>query len=375
MKNVANKVLILIVLVWTQFTLAQDVQELYDEAKSALLNGDYQTALVRVSTARAQIESNPNLDPNGAFKDRLLPKIANAANSMANIVQALEALYISSQSALEFPELTPSIESVNAYTRQARDASEQLLTKRDSIIAAFELDSEFQTGVRNSPVFKQIEQFASVGIVDRLSANFTRIFLVLSDSIKSINSKYATLAANVEKMKKTARANKAERQKLEDQLAVLSKERLSYMNAISEILVGEAIPENQEIRMVLTEQNLDTVFSNVILSEIQRIETVGPVDSVAFKEMLSNYERIKNYNQIFARNAITADQSDLLARYEAAIRNVQVVQPSVSKYILYGAFAVFAVIIIFALVKVIGARKKTTPTDAPPEQTDTEPKN
>jgi hypothetical protein len=365
MKNAVSKLLILVVLLWAQFVLAQDVQELYDAAKQALLNGDYITALTKISDAKAQIEMDPNLDPNGVFKNKLLPKIENAANAMANIASALEELYNSTQTELVFPDVSPFTEVVNQYTQQAKTASEQLLAKRDSILANYELDPEFREALRNNPAFKQIEQLASAGIVEKLSQKFTEFVLVLTDSINAINSRYQTIVANLEKMKKAATANKAERKKLEEQLAALSQERTNYMNAISEILMGETAAKNDQIQMILMDKNLDNVFSSAISSEIQRVEAISEVDSVGYRELLNNYDRMKKYNEIFAKNSVTGDQSALLERYEAAIKNVKVVQPAGRNYLLYLAIVVAGLILIFVIYKIVVSLKTKKAKDKP----------
>lgn len=370
MKNAVSKLLCLVILLWAPFALAQDVQQLYDAAKGALLNGDYITALTKISDAKAQIVMDPKLDPNGVFENKLLPKIENAANAMANIASALEELYNATQTELVFPELAPSVAAVNQYTQQAKNTSEQLLAKRDSILASYELDPEFREALRNNPVFRQIEQLASAGIVERLSQKFTGFVLVLTDSINAINSRYQTITANLEKLKKAATASRAERKKLEEQLTALSQERTSYMNAISEILMGETAAKNDQIQMILMDKNLDNVFSGAITSEIQRVEAIGEVDSVGYKELLNNYDRMKKYNEIFARNNVTGDQTALLARYEAAIKNVKIIQPARRNYLLYLAVAVAGLILIFVIYKIVVSLKKKRPKDMPPDQAD-----
>ncbi len=289
MKNAVSKLLLVIALLWAPFVLAQDVQELYDAAKQSLLNGDYQAALDKISEAKDQIAMDPNVDPNGVFKNKLLPKIENTANAMISIANALEELFNSTQNELVFPDLSPSVEAVNQYTLQAKNVSEQLLAKRDSILSSYELDPEFRNAMSNAPSFKQVEQLAAVGIVEKLSDKFTALAVVLTDSINSISSQYKIAEANLEKMKKSAAASNAERKKLEKQLADLSQERLNYMNAISEILMGETAATTDQMQMVLLDQDLDTVFGNAIESEIKRVEAMGPVDSVAYKEVMKNY--------------------------------------------------------------------------------------
>ncbi|MCU0645262.1 MAG: hypothetical protein MUC94_13525 [bacterium] len=369
MKNAISKLLILVVLLWTQSVMAQDIQDIYDSAKASLLDGNYITALTKISDAKAQIVMDPQLDPNGVFNTRLLPKLEATANSMANIGSALEALYNTAQTESIFPDLSPSLEAVNQYSQYARNTSEQLIAKRDSILSSFELDPEFRDALRNTPAFKQIEQFASAGIVEMLSEKFTDIVLVLTDSINSINFQYETVVANLEKMKKSATASKAERKKLEDQLAALSQERTNYMTAISEILVGETSAKNDQVQMILMDKNLDNVFYSAITSEIQRVEAIGEVDSVGYRELQKNYDRMKKYNEIFAKNNVTGDQSALLARYEAAIKNVKVIQPAQPNYLLYFGIAAAGLILIYVIYKIVASAKKTKTKDKPMEQT------
>lgn len=368
MKSAMSKLMIFAVLLTAQVISAQDIQELYEGAKHALLNGNYQAALDRVAQAQKQIAGDSNLDPNGVFKNRLLPKIENTANTMAAMVKALEELYRSTQAALVFPDLSPSREAVDQFTLQAKNTGEQLLTQRDRIVSGDELDPEFRDALRKTPQFKQIEQLASIGIIEKLSQKLSALVGTLTDSIKSINDRYNATASSLEKMKKSAAAGKAEQEKLEKQLAMLSQERLNYMMTISEMLVGEATEENQQVRMLLTDENIDNVFSNVIVAEIERIRTLTEVDSAGYKELMANYERIKNYNQIFVKNTVTKDQSALLANYETAIRNVRVVVPDKSRLILYLAISVGVVILLFIVlrVRVIFTSRKEKPQKPQP---------
>lgn len=369
MKSAMSKLMIFAVLLTAQVISAQDIQELYEGAKHALLNGNYQAALDRVAQAQKQIAGDSNLDPNGVFKNRLLPKIENTANTMAAMVKALEELYRSTQAALVFPDLSPSREAVDQFTLQAKNTGEQLLTQRDRIVSGDELDPEFRDALRKTPQFKQIEQLASIGIIEKLSQKLSALVGTLTDSIKSINDRYNATASSLEKMKKSAAAGKAEQEKLEKQLAMLSQERLNYMMTISEMLVGEATEENQQVRMLLTDENIDNVFSNVIVAEIERIRTLTEVDSAGYKELMANYERIKNYNQIFVKNTVTKDQSALLANYETAIRNVRVVVPDKSRLILYLAISVGVVILLFIVlrVRVIFTSRKEKPQKPQPQ--------
>lgn len=369
MKNAASKLVILIVLLWAQLAVAQDVQEIYDSAKGALLKGDYITALTKISDANAQIVMDPRLDPNGAFKNRLLPKLENTANAMASVASALQQIYSATQTEITFPDAFPSAEAIAQYTQLAKNTSEQLLAKRDSILSSVEIEPEFREALRNTSAFKQIEQYTSIGMVEMLSEKFADIVLVLSDSISSINLRYEMAVMNLEKMKKTAAASKTERKKLEDQIATLSQERSNYLNAISEILVGETSAKNDQVQMILMDKNLDNVFGSAITSEIQRVETISEVDSAGYRELLNNFERMKKYNEIFAKNNVTGDQSDLLARYEAAINNVKVIQPAERNYLLYVAIAAAGLILIYVIYKIVVSMKKTTLKDKEMEQT------
>ena len=376
MKNAASRSLLLVALLWAQIVFAQDIQELYDNAKQALLNGDYQTALNQISAAKSQISQDPNLDPNGAFMNRLLPKIEDAANAVGSITKALEDLYSSTQSELVFPDLAPSTEAVNQYTQQAKKASEQLFTKRDSLLSSYKLDPEFRDALRNTTSFKQIEQLASVGIVEKLSEKFATLASALTDSIKSINSRINTVTASIAKMKKAAAASTTERQKLEKQLAVMSEERMNYMNAISEMLVGETpINETQPMRKTLMDRNLDSNFSNMITTEINRVQAIVEIDSAGYKELVKNYERIKMYNQIFTKNKVTSDQSVLLAQYEAAIQKVKVTQPRQYKLVLYLAIIAVVAILLLVVYKTAVSTKKAKSTDKPPANSDERTQN
>ncbi|MDZ7264758.1 MAG: hypothetical protein ONB16_09255 [candidate division KSB1 bacterium] len=365
MKNVISKWLLVVSIIWASAVLAQDIQETYDAAKAALLRGDYQVALVKISDARAHIAADPQLDPNGVFQNRLLPNLENDANTMASIITALEELYSSTEIELVFPDLKPNVEAVHLYTQQARSASEQLISRRDSILASVELAPEYRDALRNTVAFKQIERLASVEIVEKLSEKFTDIALVLTDSIAEINSQYQTLAANLEKLKKASASSQAERKKLEEKLAALSQERANYMNAISEMLIGDNSTEKDQMRIVLMDQNLSDIFGTAITTEIKRVNALGgAIDSSAYRDIIQNYERMKRYNEIFMKNNVAGDQSALLAQYEAAIKNIKVVQPTTGTPIRYFILAVIGLILIFVIYKIVTSQKTKRPTVA-----------
>jgi len=365
MKNAKNKLLLIAVLLLAQVLFAQDIQDLYDEAKQALMQGDYQIALNKVSEAKTQIQIDPNLDPNNTFMNKLLPKVENAATSMKGIVEALNTLYSSMQTSITFPDLPPSRESVNQYTEQAKKASFDLMAKRDSIFSAYELDPEFRDALRNTTGYKNIEQLASVGIVEKLSEKFVKIAGVLTDSLNNVDKRYKTVEASLEKMKKEAKAGRAEKDKLEKQLAQLSEERMNYMSTISEMLIGEATAENPQMRMTLMENNVENVYSGVIMSEIKRVQAITEIDSAGYKQLMKNYQRIKDYNRIFMNNKITQDQAPLLAKYETAIKNVKVTEPGKYNFLLYGAIALVVIILLFAVYKMGASSKKTAAAEPP----------
>jgi hypothetical protein len=368
MKHAPNKLILLVALLMAQLLFAQDIQDLYDEAKQALLNGDYQIALNKVSEAKTQIMIDPNLDPNNTFMNKLLPKVERAATSMQNIVQALNALYSEMQTSISFPDLPPTRDAVDQYAQQAKKASADLLSKRDSIFAANELDAEYRDALRNTVGYKNIEQLATVGIVEKLSEKFVKIASVLSDSLNNIDQRYKTVEAKLEKMKKEAKAGKAEHEKLQKQLAQLSEDRMNYMSTISEMLIGEATAENPQMRMTLMENNVENVYSGVILSEIKRVQAIVETDSAGYKQMMKNFQRIKDYNRIFMNNKVAKDQTPLLAKYEQAIKNVKITEPGKYNFLLYGAIALVVVILLFAVYKMGAAGKKTAVPEPPKSQ-------
>ena len=91
MKN-AIKILFIGLFFFNLSLFAQDLQEVYAEAKSALLEGNVEKALLQISVAHAMIDEDPNIDPNGNFKNKLLPKLEDTANNMNAAIKALEEL-------------------------------------------------------------------------------------------------------------------------------------------------------------------------------------------------------------------------------------------------------------------------------------------
>ena len=67
MKNVINLIIIYGCLFLMDLLFAQDINEIYNQAKEALMEGDYNEALLKVNGARTLIMVDPNLDPNEVY--------------------------------------------------------------------------------------------------------------------------------------------------------------------------------------------------------------------------------------------------------------------------------------------------------------------
>ncbi|MEJ2545198.1 MAG: hypothetical protein P8Y99_14110 [Calditrichaceae bacterium] len=323
--KIAIKILFMSLLFISLPLFAQELQDVYSDAKSALLEGDVEGALLQISVAHAMIEEDPNVDPNGNFKNKLLPKLEDTANKMNDAIKALEALNLSSQEQMVIDSLDSNMESVSQYADLARDVSNTTIAKRDSILALYDLDVQYAEALRKTPVYQQVDQFVTQGIVDTLSGKFTVIAGKYTENLNRLNENFKKVSDELNKMKRSASANRSEIKKLEKELEEVSKERLNYMNAISEMLKGENASENPELNAQFLENNVEGIFTEMIQSEIERIKGLAEVDSATYKELMRNYDLIQEYNAIFLKNNISADQSELLARYERAIRNLNVV--------------------------------------------------
>lgn len=361
MKSVNRWVMLLLVLL-APVLYAQDIQDLYEQAKEALRSADYQSCLDKVAAAKAEISGDPRLDPNGVFMKRLLPEVELNGQNMAAIMLALDELYETSQNGLTFPDLGLSQEAVTTYYSQARDASEELQRKRDEILASRELAPEYKTALLKAPVLSRIEKLASTGIMEKLTGKFSQMVGVLTDSLAAVDNRFRMAEARLAKMQKSAAASKQEIEKIKSDMAKLNTERLSYINTISEMLAGEASPEMEPIRVALSENQVDDVFRGVIESEIRRVKGIAIVDSAGYKELLKDYDRIRNYNRIFAKNNVAPDQAALLASYEAAIKAVPIEVPKRTNWTMFYILGgVLLLLLIIGLVRLSSGNKRKSP--------------
>ncbi len=362
----ANSWMMLFLLLLAPLLQAQDVQDLYEQAKEALRQADYQTCLDKIAAAKAEITQDPQLDPNGVFMKRLLPEVERNGQNMAAIMLALEELYDSSQSGVTFADLGLNQEAITQYHAQARDASDDLQRRRDEILASRELAPEYRTALLRAPVLTRIEKLASTGIMEKLTGKFSQMVGLLTDSLSAVDNRFRMAEARLAKLQKSAAASKQEIEKIKGEMAKLNTERLSYINTISEMLAGEASPEMEPIRVALSENQVDDVFRGVIESEIRRVKGITTIDSVGYKELLKDYDRIRNYNRIFAKNNIAPDQAALLASYDAAIKAVKVEVPKTTNWtLIYIIIGVLLLLLLWALYKLFGGSKKKSPP--PPE--------
>jgi phage shock protein A len=371
MKRVNSIIIMLIILFLLNQLYAQDIEKIYGQAKTALQAGDYNKALLRINEARTQIMVDPRLDPNDVYFNKLLPKLETVAQNMELVDQALEKLYTMIKDTLVFTDVLPSPEAVNYYLLQAKEISEKLLAKRDSVLTSNDFEPEYREALRYTFGYLKIDQFINEKIMEKLTVKFVQIAYVLTDSIRLVDDRYKNTLEELSKLKKVAGASKSKIQQLEKELAQLSEERLNYLSTISEMLMGESGPEKEKIQNSLVDKNVDVVFSNLIQAEIARIKGISEIDSTGYNQLYENYQRIKSYNSIFSRNKVIQDQSELLAQYEAAIKNVQVTGVG-GKYNLglYIALPVILLIFFIIIYKMSSSKRKKSPqaTDADPLQ-------
>ena len=359
------KILCISLIFFNLSLFGQDLQDVYSNAKSALLEGNIEKALLQISIAHSMIDEDPNIDPNGNFKNKLLPKLEETANKMDAAIKALEELNLSSQQQMSVDTLSSTMESVTNYADLAKNVSNSTIARRDSILALYDLDAQYAEALRKSTVYQQMDQFVSQGIMDTLSQKFTVIAGDFTANLNRLNDNFKKVSDELNKMKKSASANRTEIKKLEKELEMVSQERMDYMNAISEMLKGEGASENAELNAQFLDNNVEGIFTEMIQTEIQRIKGLTEVDSATYKELIQNYELIKEYNAIFIKNNISADQSELLAQYEHAIKNLTVVaEETYNPYLIGGIIG--GIVIIFLLVYLLSRSKTTAKTEKPP---------
>ena len=366
-----NKYIFALLVLFSVSLYAQDAQQIYDEAKSELLQGNYESALLKITIGYALIEEDPNLDPNGNFTKQLFPKLENTANQMSSIVEALDE--INRQSHIRFSSVDDSagMGNINIYAELARDISSTIIAGRDSILSQYELDPEYLVGLQKNPVYKYMDSYVTQGIMDSLSQKYIAIGETLTGRLNLLNDNFKKLSAELSKLKKSASAGRAEKQKLENELEKISQERMNYLNTISEMLVGQASPENPQLQSQFLDNNVEGIFTELIRTEIDRIQGLSEVDSATYRELMFNYERISSYNAIFMKNNISSDQSELVDQYERAIKRISVIETQRFNPVIIGSIVagiLLILILVFILSRSKGSSKSTMtkPPSAPP---------
>jgi hypothetical protein len=323
-----NRVLSIFIIWCVQNAGAQDIQSTYEECKNALLKGEYTYAMDRIADAQKLIESDPNLDPNQVFANKLLPALEVNAINMGEIFKSLNKLYNDYSSKAIFSDLPASMESVQKYNQEAQKFTTELLKKREIIFNSFELEAIYRDVVRKSETSRKIEELASVLVVQLLSQKYNGVVTNVVDSLKIIDKQYGIAQAKLETLSKASAASKADIRKIQSELSRLSQERLNYVNALTQMLVSESSTDITPLRQALIENQVESVFTNMIKTETKRLVTITAVDSTGYRELVKEFERMQSYNQIFMQNRITEDKSPLLLQYQKALRAIQIKEPS-----------------------------------------------
>jgi hypothetical protein len=361
-KNVSSLILFVLLLFVAQLSLAQDPQTLYEDAKKLLKAGDYQGALNRISAAKREISQNPKLDPNKVFSEELLPKVEKSAQNMATVAKELEELYNRIAPGAKPPEAGLDTSAVNQYRNWAKNIIGELTTQRDTILARYELDPEYREALRNAKIYKQIERFSTVELVDKLSDKFLTMVTAFTDSLSSIDKRYKSLEKQIAELEKsltesqTAQAASAdELKKLKRQRDKVGTERAKYMNAISDMLASEMVGENVKVK--LTQSNVDDVLTGLINGEIKRVSEIQSVDPAGKDELMRSLAKIKNYNRVMTANGIAKDKSDLISQYEAVINKVQVIQPVMADPTFWFKVAIGVLVLLILVLIIVVMRK------------------
>jgi hypothetical protein len=361
-----NSILALLLLGMT-VVFAQDVQELYDRAREALSSGDYELAATLINEAKSDISRDPQLDPNHVFANRLLPQVEKNAGVMAEMVKALNELYTSTQSSIYFPDQVPSPESVRLNNQLAKQISSDLLSRRDEIMDRYDLAAEYRNALARLPIYRQIDQLASAGVMDKVAEKYEQMATVLLDSLTAVDRRYRKIEERLAKAMKSAAASRAQVQTMSQELANLSQERLNYISSISEMLAGESSSEQPKLPLTLNGNQIENVFANTIQTEINRLRSMTKVDSATYKELLHNYNRIESYSRIFAKNKIAGDQTQLMAQYKQALAAIQVQTPKPkgqygAAFLLIGLLLLILAVIMIAAIKRRSARPPSSLT-------------
>lgn len=347
-----NRVWFIIIFGCVQYIIAQDIQSIYEECKNALLKGEYAYALDRIADAHKLIESDPNLDPNQVFSNRLLPALEVNAINMGEIFKSLNKLYNDYSSKSVLSELPPGMEAVQKYNQEAQKFATELLNKREIIFNSFELDAIYRDVVRNAETAKKIEQMASVMVVQMLSQKYQGVVTDLVDSLKFINEQFNLAQAKLEKLSTTSTTNRGEIRKMQSELSHLSQERLNYVNALTQMLMSESNTDIIPLRQALIENQVESVFTNMIKTETKRLVTISFIDSTGYKELMKEFERMQSYNQIFMQNKIAEDKSPLLLQYQKTLRAIKIHEPSkINWQLIYVLLVAVGVIIGLFLVR------------------------
>ncbi|MDZ7315455.1 MAG: hypothetical protein ONA69_02475 [candidate division KSB1 bacterium] len=356
-----NGLISCIVLVLSGFVSAdaQDLQEYYASAKDALLAADPRKAQQLIGEAKTLLEDDPRLDPNGMFSRRLLPQIERYAEAMAQLLTKLEELAAQGNIQIEWPDLPASTEAVQQYAAIAKEKSEQLLASRSRLLAESDLPSEFREALRQSLPYRQIDRAVSTGIVEQLTRRFVGITSALVDSLKGVNRRYANLSKALEKAKRTPAVSQSEISKLNEQLVQVTRERDKLLQTLAKMLQADVGEDVKPVTKALERQNLETIFTNTLNSEIKYLRSVKEVDRQTYQNLLKGYERLESYNKIFVNTGVAKDKSEQLRELKASIDQLKVTgrRPSpMLFFILLGIVLTVGFLILFRL-----ASKKSAP--------------
>ncbi len=356
-----GKALLLLFLL-TAVLAAQDVQELYDEAREALLAADPAAAERKVDLAMKLLEEDPRLDPNGLFRKKLLPKIKSDAAAMAAALQVFDELTREEQASLAFPDLPPTAAAVGKYAETAKEASERALRRRDQLVEAANLSPEYREALRRSAACRRLEAWAGEGVIDALAEKIGALADALIDSLRAADRRYAELQKQLARLKSSTASSRGEIEKLRKQVDELSAERLKYIDTLAQMLQADLPADVKPVKIAMAERNVGSVFRGVVQSEIKRVRETKEIDAASYRQMQEGYERLVRYHKVFVENGLSADQTALLKEYKSALDRMHVV-----KHRKWDSKMYLTVMISVALVVIVGLliRQKKREAAAP----------
>ena len=146
-----------------------DPAELYERARAEMKQGDLERAASSASALRALMAEDPRWDPDGVYRQKLLPSLQSRLERLTEVTRNLDAFSARAGQGLKSPKTAADFPTVQEYTNWATSLIQHLRRERDQIVSAGAQDAEDRSCIARTASYVATERLLQTDLLKKAS--------------------------------------------------------------------------------------------------------------------------------------------------------------------------------------------------------------